>query len=135
MLRIAMLVVLSSSIALSGCSCARRHELPLKPGMPEDEVLRVLREHGYVDLPTQWYPYANAHSGAIALYRPRKRSRRFVVIDWRFLYSEKDDHPVLEASLLQRFAHGVSKEPYVSTPPDELEKLLDAQETASHDED
>jgi len=133
-----MFLVLSSSIALSGCSCARRHDLPLKPGMPEEEVLRVLRQSGYVDLPTQWYPYGNGHSGAVALYRPRKKSRRFVVIDWRFTFSEQEDggldSVVLEASLLHRFAYGVSKGPYTATPVRELRELLDAQEPAE-DED
>jgi len=135
-----MLLMLSFAVSLSGCSCARRHELPLKPGMSMDEVESILTENGYVDVPTQWTPYSSPQgfSGAIALYRPRKKSRRFVVIDWRseFRLEEGDgiERAVGGPLLLHRFAYGVSKELYVSTPLQELWELLDAQETAGNED-
>ena len=140
MVRTLMLLALLSGTAISGCSCTRRHELPLKPGMPEDEVSRVLIEHGYTDVPSQWHSYVTAagQSRVIAVYRPTRRSRRFVVIDWRLLLTTGEgdglEALVLEGLVLDRFACSVSRKPYVSTPLEELRELLDARETIE-DED
>jgi len=135
--RVVVLFLLCSTIALSGCSCGPRHDLPLKPGMPMDEVESILAENGYIGVPGQWHSYScgREYSGAIAVYGSRKRSRHIVVVDYRDGFRQEeadraDEPPVGGPLLLHRFAYGMSKEPYASTPVQELRELLNAQETA-----
>jgi len=140
MTRVLILLMLSLAVSLSGCSCARRHELPLKPGMSIDEVETVVAENGYIGVPGQWYSYSDPQgcSGAIAVYATKKKSRRIVVIDYRCVFGgeqgDGSEVPVFEDFVLDRLAYGMSKGPYTATPLQELWKLLDAQETAGNED-
>jgi len=104
-------------------------------------VESILAENGYIGVAGQWYSYSDPQrrSGAIGVYATKKKSRRIVVIDYRCVFSgeqgDGSEIPVFEDFVLHRLAYGMSKEPYASTPFQQLCELLDAQETASEDED